>query len=69
MDIVFTDHAKNRIRKRKIKKEEVIDAIDYPDKIHKLEGKYYSQKDLRRGKIEVVYQKDKYINVITVYLI
>lgn len=69
MDIVFTDHAKNRIKKRKIKEQEVIDAIKNTEKTYQKEGKYYVQKDLGRGKIEVVYQKDKYINVITVYWI
>ena len=69
MDIVFTDHAKNRIKKRKIKEQEVIDAINNPEKIYQDEGKYYVQKDLSRGKIEIVYQKDKYINIITVYWI
>ena len=69
MDIIFTDHAKNRIKKRKIKEEEVIDAINNPEEIKQNEGKYYVGKDLGRGKIEVVYQKDKYINIITIYWI
>jgi len=69
MDIVFTDHAKNRIKKRKIKEEEIIKAINNPDKMYKSEGKYYIQKDIGRGKIEIVYQKDKYINIVTVYWI
>ena len=69
MDIEFTDHVKNRIKKRKIKEEEVINAINNPDKDYKFEGKYYAQKDLGRGKIEIVYEKDKYIKVITIYYI
>ena len=67
MDIVFTDHAKNRIKKRKISEEEVINAIKNPDKIEEIYGKYYVQKNIGKGKIEVVYEKDKYINVVTVY--
>ncbi len=66
MDIEFTDHVKNRLKKRKIKEEEIINAINNPDKIYRLEGKYFVQKDLNRGKIEIIYQKDKYITVITV---
>ncbi len=69
MDIEFTDHIKNRLKKRKIKINEIIDAINNPDNIYEMEGKYYSQKNLGRGIIEVIYQKDKYIKVITVYWI
>jgi len=69
MNIEFTDHVKNRIRKRKIKEGEIINAINNPDKNYKLGGKYYTQKDLGRGKIEIIYEKDKYIKVITVYWI
>ena len=32
MDIIFTNHAEYRIKKRKLIKQEVIDAIKYPDK-------------------------------------
>ncbi len=69
MDIEFTIHAKDRIKKRKIKKEEVIEAINKPDKTEKYDGKYYIQKDIERGKIEIVYWKDKYIKIITLYWI
>ena len=33
MDIIFTLHVKNRIKKRKIRDEEIFDAINNPDKI------------------------------------
>lgn len=69
MDIEFTDHIRNRLKKRKIKEEEIINTIKNPDKEYILEGKLYAQKNLGRGKIEVIYQKDKYIKVITVYWI
>jgi len=39
MEIVFTNHAKLRIEKRKILEEEVIDAIKNPDKTIKKHGK------------------------------
>ena len=68
MEIVFTNHAKYRIVKRKVLKEEVIDAIKYPDKTIKKHGKYYFQKRLERGTIEVCCEKtESIINVITVY--
>ena len=69
MEIEFTYHIKSRLKKRKIKESEIIETINNPDKEYKLEGKFYVQKNLGRGKIEVVYKKDKYIKVITVYWI
>ena len=69
MEIIFTEHIKDRIEKRKITEEEIINTIKYPEKTYKREGKYYAQKNIGRGKIEVVYEKDKYIKIITVYWI
>ena len=69
MEIVFTLHAKNRLKKREISEDEVINTIKYPENTYKREGKYYAQKNIGRGNIEVVYEKDNYINVITVYWI
>ena len=70
MKIIFTNHAKYRIEKRKILEEEVIDAINYPDKTIKRHNKYYFQKRLNRGIIEVSCEKtESLINVITVYWI
>lgn len=68
MEIVFTNHARYRIEKRKVLEQEVIDAIRYPDKTLKKHGKYYFQKNLGRGIIEVSCEKtERIINVITVY--
>ena len=68
MKIEFTAHAELRINKRKLLKEEVIDAIKLPDKTMKKHGKYYYQKKLDRGIIEVVCEKtEKNINVVTIY--
>ena len=69
MEIVFTKHVEDRIKKRKITSDEVINTIKYAEKTIKKEGKYYAQKNIERGKIEVVYEKDKYIKIITVYWI
>ena len=69
MEIVFTEHAEYRIKKRKITKDEIINTIKYPEKTNKIGEIYYFQKDIGRGKIEVVYEKDKYIKVITIYWI
>ena len=66
MKIIFTEHAKGRMKKRNITEEEIINAIKNANKTLKIGGKFYAQKDIGRTKIEVVYEKDKYINVITV---
>ena len=68
MNIIFTAHAEFRIKKRKLLKEEVAEAIRFPDKTLKKQGKYYYQKKLNRGIIEVVTEKtESNINVITIY--
>ncbi|MBU0760916.1 MAG: DUF4258 domain-containing protein [Nanoarchaeota archaeon] len=70
MEYIFTDHSKYRIRKRDLSLEEIIDAIKHADKILKKYGKYYAQKNIGRGTIEIVYEKtESYIRVITVYWI
>jgi len=73
MKIILTDHVKERLEKRKITEDEVINTIKLPEKLVKEHGKYYAQKDVGRGKIEVVYERienpeeGKYLNIITVY--
>ena len=67
MEIIFTEHTKERMRKRSISEEEVINAIKFADKTDKKQGKYYTQKNIGRAEIGVVYEKDKYIKVITTY--
>jgi len=70
MRITFTKHAELRMIKRKILKQELIDAIKYPDKVLKKHGKYYFQKTLDRGNIEIVCQKiETNIKIITLYWI
>jgi len=68
MNIIFTGHAKYRIEKRKLSEEEVSNAILRPDITSKKYDKYYYQKRLQNGVIEVVCEKtEKGLNVITVY--
>ncbi len=69
MKIIFTEHVKYRMKKRHITEEEIINAIKYPDKTTKKKGKYIIKKNIGRANIEVVYEKDKYIKIITVYYI
>ena len=67
MNIVFTLHTKSRLKKRKITEDEVRRAIKSPDKLTKIVDKYYAQKNIGRGNIEVVYVRENYIKVVTVY--
>ncbi len=70
MEIIFTKHAKYRIEKRKILEQEVIEAIKHPDNTIKKHNKYYFQKRLERGTIEISCEKtERIIKVITVYWI
>ncbi|VVB81709.1 Uncharacterised protein [uncultured archaeon] len=70
MEIIFTSHAEFRIKKRKLLEQEVVDTIRYPDITIKKYDKYYFQKKLERGTIEVSCEKtERYIKVITVYWI
>ena len=41
MKIIFTIHALQRLEKRKLLKEEIVDAIRYADNIIKKHEKYY----------------------------
>jgi len=72
MKIIFTKHAEERLEKRKITEDEVKNAIKYPEKLYKEQGRYYAQKNIGRGTIEVVYEiididNTKYLNIITIY--
>jgi len=69
MEIIFTKHALLRMKKRKITKDEIINSIKHPENTSKKENKFYVQKNIDRANIEIVYEKDKYIKVITVYYI
>jgi hypothetical protein len=42
MEITYSLHARNRMKKRKITEDEVIYAIKNPDKTLKIKGKYYA---------------------------
>ncbi len=67
MKTIFTEHVKERMKKRRISSSEILEAINYPERILKKEGKYYAKKNIVRANIEVVYEKGNYIKVITIY--
>lgn len=55
------------MEERGISEDEVINAIKYPEKTQKIDELYYVQKRIISGVFEVVYEKQNYIKVITVY--
>ena len=69
MNIIYTLHAREQIKERKILKvwvEEIIKSPDYKN----IQGqKYYVSKKLNRITLKVVYAKEKYMKVITSYFI
>lgn len=67
MKIVLTGHVKEQMNERGISEDDVTNAVKYPEMTKKIEGIYYVQKRTIQGTIEVVYEKQNYIKVITVY--
>ena len=68
MEIIFTPYAEWRCEKRKILKEEVIDAVRRPDKTIRKEDKHFYRKKTRHGVIEVCTDRiESYIRIKTVY--
>ena len=66
----FTSHAVKRMIKRKIPKNEVLDAIRNPDKIYKRHGKHFLQKMIDVGTFEICCIKtERVIKIITIYWI
>ena len=67
MEIVFTKHAKEQMKERGISEDDVINAIKFSKKTKKTRDAYYAQYQTISGKIEVVYVREKYIKIITLY--
>ena len=67
MHIEFTQHAKDRMKKRNISEDEVINTIKYPERTEKVGDVYYAQKHLGRLLLKVVYIRENYIKVITLH--
>lgn len=70
MDIIYSIHAEEQIQERKIEKLWIEETIKSPDYIKRNKpNKYIIKKKLNGRSIEVVYVKEKYIKVVTVYWI
>jgi len=55
------------MKERNISEEEVIDTVKTTKKTQKIDDIYYARKNIGRAIIEVVYVRENYIKVITVY--
>ena len=69
MDITYTHHAKDQIKERKVEKVWVEETIKSPHKTEKEFNKFYVIRKLNGRSLKVVYTKEKYIKVITVYFV
>ena len=69
MDIVYTMHANEQIKERKLLKVWVEETIKSPDQTKAKGHKYYATKKLNGKTLRVIYVKEKYIKVITSYFV
>ena len=67
MEIKFTKHTIDQMKERGISDDEVVNTIKYPEETIKEHDRYLARKKVSLGTIEVVYIREKYIKVITVY--
>ena len=69
MRLMYTFHAQEQIKEREILEIWVEETIKFPDITKHLGNKYIVTKKLNGIILEVVYIKEKYIRVITCYLL
>ena len=69
MDIVYTKHANEQIKERKILNIWVEETIKSPNQTKTNGNKHYVTKKLNGKTLRVVYVKENYIKVITSYFI
>lgn len=69
MKIVYTNHAEFKLRKLKVPKIWVEETLRNPDLLIPEWSKHYALKKLNGLKLKIVYEKAKYIKIITLYFI
>ncbi len=68
MKIIFSKHAEENLKVRKIDMTEVMEVIKFPDKITKRKGKHIFTKTAHRGTIEIVAERtERYLRIVTLY--
>ena len=65
MNLIFTTHAKKRMFERGIKIEYIKEAIEFPDYTITKTKKTEAYKKINNKVLKVVYEKDKFIKIIT----
>jgi hypothetical protein len=58
-----------QIKERGITEDEVVNVLKFPEKTQKIGNVYYARRKIPQGIIEVVYERENYIKVITSYWI
>ena len=68
MKIIYSDHAKKRLRQRGISELEVKQILDHPDYIKKsFEGRKEAVGEVRNRLIKIEFiEKDNYLKIITI---
>ena len=68
MDIIYSDHAKKRLRQRGITELEVAHILNYPNYVKKsFENRKMAVGEINNRKVMVVFvEKENFIKVITV---
>ena len=69
MRIIYTLHAEEQIRERKIELVWIEEAVNSPDRTERVGNKYYVTKKLNGKIIKVVFVKERFIKIITSYFI
>ena len=69
MNIIYTIHADEQIKERKINKVWVEETIKSPDELKHKGHKHFATKKLNGETLKVIYVKETYIKVITSYFI
>jgi len=62
--IIFTMHALERMKQRKISRDEVLSCVEKPDKISKLNDLYRAVKGEDDKVLVVIYRKSNYEDII-----
>jgi len=67
MNIIYSDHAKKRMKQRGIEEWEIEHALKFPSYIKKFENKKEAVAEIKNRRIKIVFTEvENYINIITV---
>jgi len=69
MDIIYTFHSEYQVKERKVDKQWIEEAIRSPNIIKHIGYKSYAIKKIDGKTLKVVYVKQRYIKIITIYWI